>query len=529
MKSANKVFFTILLILTFIFVLFRISFLETVPNGFYVDESSIAYNAYSILKTGADEHGVSFPLYFKAFGDYKNPIYIYSQVILFAILGSTRLVARLTSALWGLGTILVFYLFVRSQNKSKKLIFSLCLIFLTSPWHIQLSRTVFEIISYPFFLMVATYLVWSVESASLQFQHNKILSFLEKIVGKNKLVKRKLSLLLYSLAIVLGLSFYTYTAARMLSPLLFVGFLLIYKKYFTLKEKIVGITLFSLCLLPVVIWELQNPGSMMSRYSVVGLSRYSADAYDFIKSFISGYFSHFHLNFLFISGDGNLRHSSGWHSNFLWSTIPMLGVGIHQIFFKKTNFFKWIFLGVILSPILSALTIETPHTLRSIGLMFFLIIVASIGLEKIFHYSQKNRLKLFNILVTLLVVESLFFLHDYLGNYKLKSGAWHEADAYESIGKIFQYEGPFFFSNDLYEGTYATVSFIQKDIIDKQSLKMNFINFKNFGQQGTYLLEKNDCYLVSKQLMLFQKLNNLKMVWKNGSSCILTNTIKLML
>ncbi|HWS55640.1 MAG TPA: hypothetical protein VN228_15985, partial [Pyrinomonadaceae bacterium] len=43
------------------------------PPGFYIDESSIAYNAHLVSETGRDEHGERLPLFFRAFGEYKNP------------------------------------------------------------------------------------------------------------------------------------------------------------------------------------------------------------------------------------------------------------------------------------------------------------------------------------------------------------------------------------------------------------------------------------------------------------------------
>src|SRR5215471_19966073 len=57
------------------------------PPGFYADESSIAYNAYLISTSGADEHGSRWPVYFAAFGEYKNPVYIYLLALLFKITG----------------------------------------------------------------------------------------------------------------------------------------------------------------------------------------------------------------------------------------------------------------------------------------------------------------------------------------------------------------------------------------------------------------------------------------------------------
>src|ERR1051325_7632446 len=71
--------------------------ITTNPPGFYIDESSIAYNAHTIAQSGADENGVRWPLYFRAFGDYKNPVYIYLLAGLFRIAGPSILLARLLS------------------------------------------------------------------------------------------------------------------------------------------------------------------------------------------------------------------------------------------------------------------------------------------------------------------------------------------------------------------------------------------------------------------------------------------------
>ena len=49
-------------VITFIGAWLRFAELDSVPPGFYIDEASFGYNAYSILKTGRDEYGaLSFP------------------------------------------------------------------------------------------------------------------------------------------------------------------------------------------------------------------------------------------------------------------------------------------------------------------------------------------------------------------------------------------------------------------------------------------------------------------------------------
>ncbi|MDX6557336.1 MAG: hypothetical protein QOF72_385, partial [Blastocatellia bacterium] len=71
------------------------------PAGFFIDESSVAYNAYTISQSGQDEFGNSWPLFFRAFGDYKNPVHIYLLAALFKLTGPSILSARLVGAIAG--------------------------------------------------------------------------------------------------------------------------------------------------------------------------------------------------------------------------------------------------------------------------------------------------------------------------------------------------------------------------------------------------------------------------------------------
>src|SRR5439155_6585367 len=64
------------------------------------DEASIAYNAWSIANFGTDEHGVAWPLFFKAFGEYKNPIYVYADVIPIKLMGVSLFAERLPAAIF---------------------------------------------------------------------------------------------------------------------------------------------------------------------------------------------------------------------------------------------------------------------------------------------------------------------------------------------------------------------------------------------------------------------------------------------
>ncbi len=93
-----------LILFAFAFRLFRLNTWRLTN-----DEMSIGYNAYSILKTGKDEWGRSYPIIFQAFGDFKLPVYIYSVVPFIALGGLTPLMIKLPSILAGISVIISIY------------------------------------------------------------------------------------------------------------------------------------------------------------------------------------------------------------------------------------------------------------------------------------------------------------------------------------------------------------------------------------------------------------------------------------
>src|SRR3989344_1327591 len=102
-----------LLAIIILAVVLRFYKLGTTPPSLYWDEVSLGYNAYSILKTGFDEHHHFLPLTnFAAFGDYKPPGYIYATVPSIALFGLNEFAVRFPSALAGTLTVLVTYFLV---------------------------------------------------------------------------------------------------------------------------------------------------------------------------------------------------------------------------------------------------------------------------------------------------------------------------------------------------------------------------------------------------------------------------------
>src|SRR3989338_3340847 len=115
------------------------------PPNLDWDEVSLAYNAYSIITTGADEYGNSFPLLsIRSFNDYKPPMYVYSLIPSLLLFGKTDFAIRFPSALAGTITVLFTYFLVNELFRNKKLSALAALLLAISPWHLQFSRIAFE-------------------------------------------------------------------------------------------------------------------------------------------------------------------------------------------------------------------------------------------------------------------------------------------------------------------------------------------------------------------------------------------------
>src|SRR3990167_7675428 len=107
MKNPKQnIVFTIVLLLA---LCIRIVGLETNPVHLTSDEAALGYNAYSILKTGRDEHGVLLSIIFESFGDWKPGLYIYTAIPSIALFGLNEFAVRLPSALAGVIGIIYIY------------------------------------------------------------------------------------------------------------------------------------------------------------------------------------------------------------------------------------------------------------------------------------------------------------------------------------------------------------------------------------------------------------------------------------
>jgi 4-amino-4-deoxy-L-arabinose transferase-like glycosyltransferase len=395
----------------------RIYQLGNIPGSMDWDEVSFGYNAYSVLYTGKDEYGVSYPLTFRAFGEYKQPVYAYLDVLSIGLFGLNAFAVRFPSALFGSISIIFVYLLTyelfRKYKFAKNLALLSMALFAISPWSIHFSRIAFEANVAVSLVIVAAWL------------------FLKGLSVKNNWY-------LYGSTLLFCLSELTYISVRLIGPLLFIT-LLFYSFTLLKKQKI---TLFALILLFIV-------GSSIGYINSKSLSRgqdvlftnqqtailqtsikklqYAKEQHDvlgeiiynrrivYTEKYFANYFSHFNPHWLFVTGDSIKRHHAPGIGNLYFVSFPFIILGIYFLL-KRTFATSWIiFVWCLLAPLASSLTSDAPSALRSLLFLPTWQIFEAAGiiflLEKV---KSKNLLFFLQVIIlSLYTVNFCYYIQQY--------------------------------------------------------------------------------------------------------------------
>lgn len=405
---------TILVFLIFFLGLsLRLFKLDHAPPGLYVDEVSIGYNAYSIAKTLKDEHGAFLPFWFKAFGEYKLPGYIYTTAILFSIFGKSDFVLRLTSALAGSFSIVFIYLLAKHLFPGKKdqlNLTALCsaLFFAVSPWSLQFSRAAFEANLALLFLILGIYFI---------------------VFG----LKSKTSVTYLPLGVFFGvLSMATYNSNRIVFPLLGLTTFFLFRPKIKLsgtKMKLAGLATLFIILL-ILPSQLDPKGFQRFFYTNSLEEKPSLIAGSIITKLVS----HTDPTFLFFHGDFDGKHSVRRLGMMYYFDLPLILLGLYQLTKQKkpTSFFllSWLVIGILPATIAH----PSPHALRSLNSLPPLIFLSALGLSSILKKLQTFKHRFFVKLIHLILVMvfcynfSIYLLEYYNSYQKITALDWGDGE-----------------------------------------------------------------------------------------------------
>lgn len=380
-----------LLLLFLIFLLasfLRLYKLGSFPSGVNSDEVAIAYDAYSILKTGRDQWGEFLPItFFKSFGDYKLPLHFYLTIPSILLFDLNEFSARFPSALLGILTVMLAYFLTQELFKKEKFVNQLTLlttfIMAVNPWHVVLSRTGHEITTSVFFIVLGMWL------------------FLKKHP-------------LFLLAFFLG--FYTYHTSRVFILLLLPLIIFFYWRQFPKKRPRIylGFYLFFI-LLPFLITFFSSPGQarliqttgvlkigmlneinerrgLCLEFLPQALCRLSYNRVEFYAArYFKNYFNYFSPYILFTHGiQGTDTFSLPRRGLLYLLELPMALLGL-VCFFKSNNLHKKLIAAwLLLYPVPGSL-ISFDNSRRMTLIIPVFQILSGLGMLLIWRFLNKKR------------------------------------------------------------------------------------------------------------------------------------------
>jgi len=435
MKRKTLIFLLLIIILgTFL----RLYKLDKFPASLFGDEIDVGYQAYSILKTGKDYMGQSWPVSFHSLADWRTPLFLYADVPFVAIFGLNEWGVRLPAALFGILTLPFLFLLTKKLFQNEKIALAATFFLAISPWHLQYSRAAFEVTQMLFLIVAGFYF---------------FLRGLEKWPY------------LIASAIFLALTPYSYNTAKFFLP--FFGLLLIicfWQKIrkIPLKKLVIAAAIFLLILAPMakdiffgkaaerfsilsiftdptvvpqIGFERQTDMKVAMGEVPVGTSP-SISSRVFHNKYLSwgltlmnNYFRSFSTEFLFIKGDINFRHSiQGGFGQLWWFDMVLLGFGLFFLLakIKDKKIKKFIIWWLLLSPLPSVLTREGGiHATRLILMLPPLLLIISLGFYQLLTTLMLRKQKLLWLFLGLIFVGQFsIYWHRYYVHYPLESEEW---------------------------------------------------------------------------------------------------------
>jgi 4-amino-4-deoxy-L-arabinose transferase-like glycosyltransferase len=358
------------------------------PPGFYLDEASISYNAYSISLDGRDEHGVAWPLFFQTWDASVavNPAYVYLLAAVFKIFGPSILAARLLSEVVGFAAAVLLGVVAGRATGRRWVAWLVAASALSMPWLFQVSRLVFEVALFPLVLV-------------------SVLLVVERVHAKPGWSPWEIG----ALAGLLGLLTYTYTIGRLLGPLLAFG-LIVFASRTRWRSIVATWMLFGLALVPALVFNFTNGGSLGARADLLGYIKPGMSVIDIGARFLDHALANLDARRLLLIGDPNIRHHVPVMGSVLAATVILAIVGLDRVVRGgyRDPWTRYVVYGLVVSLIPASLTIDDFHTLRLIAFPIFLLLLAGLGVGSLANGSTERRLVLVGLVALTLVQGAAF-------------------------------------------------------------------------------------------------------------------------
>lgn len=456
--------------------------LDKIPPGLIIDEASEGYNAFSILHTGKDRYGKSFPVLFRSFGSFQAPMYTYLSVIPIYFWGNSIFSIHFISAVSGIILVITTFILLVDFEKRKKIGLSAIAasIVAISPWAVFFSRFGTEA-SLGVTLFVLSFLLFYLSLKRIWF---------------------------FPLAVFcMGLSTHAYYSERLISLLFIVGFLFLFRKILLQEKKflILGLILFVLTQIPHLM--ILSTGAFTRRITQVDyfndqyFQKNSGDLKNIplgkslfiMREFSSQYLAYFSPKNLFFDPDPHdFRSIPDLSVFYSWMLIPFI-FGLRSLVVNRSlQLVKMLILLIVLAPIPSSLTRDPFSTIRILVFLWGITIIIAFGVHKVL--SVLRSIKLRTLVIAVFILATLMQLYiSYFVLLKYERSENYGFSFIELLAKTEQMKDQRFVIDSSWLGVGIMYAFLKEydpsalqNILSKQ---INHRYYSNFEFDEPYLLD----------------------------------------
>ena len=404
-------------------ILLRFLLLVITPPGFYLDEAAGGAHVIALLQHGTNAHGEAWPLFSASLGGgYTTPIYLYPLAAWVAIFGASEYALRAFSLFATILTAALIGYVLRKWFDNKTALIGV-VVALTLPWGWIQGSVAWDPALVPLFIAGA------------------LASF--SIAMKTAHSRRRIAAIT-GVGIILILLAYLYPPCRVTAPLLLVTFysILFWQKKLSITYTLLVIPFFLVLCIPLLQFMLQPEALERSRQLSI---LYNTSVGEAILRGILNFSSMLSPQFLFITGDSNLRHATGIQGMLgLAALPPLIALTVAAIrFLKKRPRYTQLLrnqeiflvlillLGIVFSLLGSALTTEgQPHSLRATAAWPFYALLIAIGWRQLLTFSP-NYIKYTSL--TLAVIATTYYIVDLATLYPQRSASSFDVSTRQDI------------------------------------------------------------------------------------------------
>ncbi|MCK4752871.1 MAG: glycosyltransferase family 39 protein [Planctomycetes bacterium] len=394
------------------------------PPGLNQDEAGNAWNAYCLLKTGKDQVGQSWPVFYThGLGGNRTTLYIYLLLPFQAIGGLNIFTTRLPSIVGGVFTVLLIFLVGKRLFGTSVGLFAAGLLAL-NPWHIQQSRWGHEgALCALYGIVPLAMLLW----ANMPVSDDKTRPprpFLAVLAGAAS-----------------GIVCYGYHAVRIFVPVFLLATVLVTftgwwrclktrKGALAIAAFVVG---FVVTFGPLVWHHIFDPDGIARHVQHQEMLWVNGKPLISLANIALRYIYHFNVGFLFLHGDNSVIQSPPGMGMFHWYMMPLMIAGLVSLIrrFRFSRAARILFVLILIYPIGDSFFGITYglHALRSLPGLCGLVLMAAIGAASIATWLwKKNRATTIAIAVTFLAVVIILnvrYLRRFYGEYNRQSTVYH--------------------------------------------------------------------------------------------------------